>query len=49
VPADVVEAGEVTVVRAHRGVVIGGDGGELGIGGEVARGAGGTKMGEGAR
>jgi hypothetical protein len=48
VPADVVEAGEVAVVRAQGGVVAGGDRGELGVSGEIARGSGSAEIRKGA-
>src|SRR6266700_8056233 len=43
-PANIVEAGEVAVVRAHGGVVVGSDRGELGVSGEIARSPGSAEI-----
>src|SRR5690349_6653407 len=43
-PADIVKAGEVAVVGAHDGVVVGSNRGELGISGEIARSPGSTEI-----
>ena len=47
-PADIVKPGEVAVVRAHGGFVVGRDGRELCVSGEVARSPGSAEVGEDA-